>query len=111
MKLIILTALLATSAYSATTTASYNEITTKRVTAARGMRMGTKLWVWKKGSSSSKGCAVWVNDACGRKMRGWGRNLDLSTGAFTHLFGSLRKGTGKVNYKILKEGRGRRIPR
>ncbi len=78
--------------------ASYHQLSSRMVTAARVPR-GTKLWVWRAGQPQSSGFAVTVNDS-GPYVRG--RVLDLSTGAFKRLFGSLKRGHGPVNYRVMK---------
>ena len=85
--------------------ASYHEHTGRMVTAARGVRRGAKLWVWRTGKSPRTGFAVIVNDS-GPYVRG--RILDLSTGAFKRLYGGLKRGHGPVSYKVLKQGKGAR---
>ncbi len=78
--------------------ASYHQHTSSMVTAARVPR-GSKLWVWRAGKAESSGFAVTVNDA-GPYTRG--RVLDLSTGAFKRLFGSLNSGHGAVHYRVMR---------
>lgn len=78
--------------------ASYHQLSSRMVTAARVPR-GTKLWIWRADQPQSSGFAVTVNDA-GPYVRG--RVLDLSTGAFKRLFGSLKRGHGAVHYRVMK---------
>lgn len=78
--------------------ASYHLHTSRMVTAARVPR-GSKLWVWRADKAESSGFAVTVNDA-GPYTRG--RVLDLSTGAFKRLFGSLKRGHGPVHYRVVR---------
>ena len=77
--------------------ASYHQHTSAMVTAARVPR-GTKLWVWHGDKAESTGFAVIVNDS-GPYTRG--RVLDLSTGAFKRLYGSLKRGHGPVHYRVI----------
>jgi hypothetical protein len=88
--------------------ASYNEYTSRMRTAARGVRDGSVLKVWIKGKSPSSGILVTVNDGCGYPMKKMGRVLDLSTGAFKRLAGSLGKGEIKVCFKVIKLGKGQK---
>ena len=67
------------------------------VTAARVPR-GSKLWVWHGQKAEATGFAVIVNDS-GPYTRG--RVLDLSTGAFKRLYGSLKSGHGPVHYRVI----------
>ena len=78
--------------------ASYNQHTSRMVTAARVPR-GSKLWVWHGKKDESSGFAVTVNDS-GPYVAG--RVLDLSTGAFTRLYGGLGRGHGPVCYRVMK---------
>ena len=77
--------------------ASYHQHTAKMVTAARVPR-GSKLWVWHGQKSEASGFAVTVNDS-GPYVSG--RVLDLSTGAFTRLYGGLERGHGPVCYRVI----------
>ena len=78
--------------------ASYHSHTSRMVTAARVPR-GSKLWVWHGNKSEASGFAVTVNDSGPYTS---GRVLDLSTGAFTRLYGGLNRGVGPVCYRVMK---------
>ena len=85
--------------------ASWDQRTSHMVTACRGLNRGAVLRVWNPSKPNHK-IILKVNDACGGGMRGMGRVLDLSTGAFKKLYGSLSHGTGHVAYQVIKNGKG-----
>lgn len=93
------------AAKTVTGRASFDRHTGAMVTAARGVRRGSVLYAWNP--ETGKGARVRVTDACGRSMRfRHGRVLDLSTGAFRAIYGSLRRGHGPISYRVVSKGHG-----
>ena len=80
--------------------AAYHLKTSKMVTAARYEPRGSVLLVTNP--ENGKSIKVTVND---RGPWNGDRILDLSTGAFKALYGSLRRGVGPVEYTVLKRGK------
>lgn len=76
--------------------AAYNEHTGAMVTAARYEPYGSMLRVTNPRNGNS--VLVRVND---RGPFNGGRILDLSTGAFSQLFGGLGRGTGPISYEVV----------
>ena len=76
--------------------AAYNEHTGAMVTAARYEPTGTVLQVTCP--QTGRSVTVVVND---RGPFNGGRILDLSTGAFSKLFGGLGRGVGEIDYKVV----------
>jgi len=81
--------------------AAYHLHTSRMVTASRYEPRGSVLLVTNP--ENGKSVKVTVND---RGPWNGNRILDLSTGAFKKLYGSLRRGVGPVKYKVLKRGKG-----
>lgn len=82
--------------------AAYHLHTGAYVTAARYEPVGSLLNV--SNPRNGRSILVRVND---RGPFNGGRILDLSTGAFSHLFGGLGRGVGYVNYVVISRGGGR----
>ncbi len=81
--------------------AAYNEHRSDMVTAARYEPRGSVLKVTNP--QTGRSIVVTVND--------WGpfngnRILDLSTGAFSALYGGLGRGVGPVTYEVISRGSG-----
>lgn len=81
--------------------AAYNQHTGAMVTAARYEPRGSVLKVTNP--QTGRSIVVTVND--------WGpfngnRILDLSTGAFSALYGGLGRGVGPVSYEVISRGGG-----
>lgn len=76
--------------------AAYNEHTGAMVTAARYEPHGSVLRVTNPRNGRS--VTVTVND---RGPFNGGRILDLSTGAFSELFGGLGRGVGPISYEVV----------
>jgi hypothetical protein len=60
-------------------------------------------WLLVQDSKSGKTVRVWANDVgplVGDEKKTGARHLDLSSAAFTKLFGSTRQGLGRIKYKI-----------
>ncbi len=79
--------------------AAYHQHTSAMVTASRYEPRGSLLNVMNPRTGRS--VLVRVND---RGPFNGNRILDLSTGAFTHLFGSLRRGVGPISYTVISRG-------
>ena len=79
--------------------AAYHLHTSEMVTAARYEPRGSLLNVMNPRTGRS--VLVRVND---RGPFNGNRILDLSTGAFIHLFGSLRRGVGPITYTVVSRG-------
>ncbi|MEO6906803.1 MAG: septal ring lytic transglycosylase RlpA family protein [Abditibacteriaceae bacterium] len=77
--------------------AAYCMHTSKMVTASRYEPIGSTLLVTNP--ETSKSVKVTVID---RGPFNGNRILDLSTGAFKALFGSLGRGVGNISYKVLQ---------
>lgn len=80
--------------------AAYHLHTDRMVTASRHEPHGSILKVTNP--ETGKSVIVTVND---RGPFNGNRILDLSTGAFKKLFGSLRRGVGPIRYEVLRRGR------
>ncbi len=80
--------------------AAYHSHTDAFVTAARYEPRGSLLNVVNPRNGRS--ILVRVND---RGPYNGNRVLDLSTGAFRALFGSLNRGTGAISYQVVSRGR------
>lgn len=80
--------------------AAYCMHTSKMVTASRYEPRGSVLLVIN--SETGKSVKVTVID---RGPFNGNRILDLSTGAFKALFGSLGRGVGNISYKVLQRGK------
>jgi hypothetical protein len=78
----------------------------KKMTVAVQWTLRGKLlnkWLLVQDSKSGKTVRVWANDVgplVGDEKRTGARHLDLSSAAFTKLFGSTRQGLGRIKYKI-----------
>lgn len=81
--------------------AVYHLHTERMVTASRYEPRGSILKVTNP--ETGKSVIVTVND---RGPFNGNRILDLSTGAFKKLYGSLRRGVGPVHYTVIRRGRG-----
>lgn len=79
--------------------AAYHQHTSAMVTASRYEPRGSLLNVMNPRTGRS--VLVRVND---RGPFNGNRILDLSTGAFKHLFGSLRRGVGPIAYTVVSRG-------
>jgi rare lipoprotein A len=79
--------------------AAYHLHTSAFVTAARYEPRGSLLSVMNPRTGRS--ILVRVND---RGPFNGNRILDLSTGAFKALFGSLKRGTGPISYQVVNRG-------
>lgn len=79
--------------------AAYHLHTSEYVTAARYEPRGSILQVTNP--ASGKSVTVRVND---RGPYNGNRILDLSTGAFSALYGGLGRGTGPVSYSVISRG-------
>lgn len=95
----ILMAILTPAAQARNGLAAYHQHTSAMVTAARYEPRGSLLNVMNPRTGRS--VLVRVND---RGPFNGNRILDLSTGAFTHLFGSLRRGVGPISYTVISRG-------
>jgi rare lipoprotein A len=85
------------SAHARSGKAAYHLHTSSMVTAARHERVGSILRVTNP--KNGRSVIVRVND---RGPFNGGRILDLSTGAFRKLFGSLNRGVGPITYTVIK---------
>lgn len=83
--------------------AVYHEHTSAMVTCARYEPHGSILKVTNP--ETGRTITVRVN---GRGPFNGNRILDLSTGAFRALYGSLRRGVGPVRYVVVRRGWGKR---
>ena len=78
----------------------------KRMTVAVQWTLRGKLlnkWLLVQDSKSGKTVRVWANDVgplLGDNKKTGARHLDLSSAAFTKLFGSTRQGLGDIKYKV-----------
>lgn len=79
--------------------AAYHLHTGAMVTAARHEPVGSLLRV--RNPQNGRSVVVRVND---RGPFNGGRILDLSTGAFSQLYGGLGRGTGPVSYSVISRG-------
>jgi rare lipoprotein A len=86
--------------------AAYHLHTGAMVTAARYEPRGSILRVTNPRNGRS--VTVRVND---RGPFNGNRILDLSTGAFRQLFGSLKRGVGPITYTVIKRGASEPSPR
>ena len=80
--------------------AAYHLHTSRMVTASRYEPIGSILRVTNP--KTGKSITVTVND---RGPFNGNRILDLSTGAFKSLFGSLKRGVGPISYTVVRRGR------
>ena len=80
--------------------AAYHSHTLAYVTAARYEPVGSVLRVTNPRNGRS--ITVRVND---RGPFNGNRILDLSTGAFRALFGSLKRGVGPISYQVVSRGK------
>ena len=80
--------------------AAYHARDSRMVTCARYEPIGSILRVTNP--RTGKTITVTVN---GRGPYNGNRILDLSTGAFKALFGSLRRGVGPISYVVVRRGR------
>ena len=80
--------------------AAYHLHTSAYVTAARYEPVGSLLSVQNR--RTGKSILVRVND---RGPYNGNRILDLSTGAFRALFGSLKRGVGPISYQVVSRGK------
>jgi rare lipoprotein A len=83
--------------------AAYHLHTSRMVTAARHEPRGSILKVTNP--ETGKSVTVTVND---RGPWNGNRILDLSTGAFKKLFGSLKRGVGPIRYEVIRRGYGKK---
>jgi rare lipoprotein A (peptidoglycan hydrolase) len=78
----------------------------KKMTVAVQWTLRGKLlnkWLLVQDSKSGKTVRVWANDVgplVGDEKKTGARHLDLSSAAFTKLFGSTRQGLGRIKYKV-----------
>ena len=78
----------------------------KKMTVAVQWTLRGKLlnkWLLVQDSKSGKTVRVWANDVgplLGDNKKTGARHLDLSSAAFTKLFGSTRQGLGDIKYKV-----------
>jgi hypothetical protein len=78
----------------------------KKMTVAVQWTLRGKLlnkWLLVQDSKSGKTVRVWANDVgplLGDNRKTGARHLDLSSAAFTKLFGSTRQGLGDIKYKV-----------
>ena len=78
----------------------------KKMTVAVQWTLRNKLlnkWLLVQDSKSGKTVRVWANDVgplLGDNKKTGARHLDLSSAAFTKLFGSTRQGLGDIKYKV-----------
>jgi rare lipoprotein A (peptidoglycan hydrolase) len=78
----------------------------KKMTVAVQWTLRDKLlnkWLLVQDFKSGKTVRVWANDVgplVGDEKKTGARHLDLSSAAFTQLFGSTRQGLGRIRYKI-----------
>jgi len=85
----------------------------KKMTVAVQWTLRGKLlnkWLLVQDSKSNKTVRVWANDVgplLGDNKRTGARHLDLSSAAFTKLFGSTRQGLGDIKYKVDPDQGGR----
>jgi rare lipoprotein A len=98
--LVVLLGLICNTAFARSGKAAYCMHTSKLVTAARYEPRGSILLVTNP--ETGKSVKVTVID---RGPFNGNRILDLSTGAFKALFGSLGRGVGPVQYKVLQRGK------
>lgn len=94
-----LTCAFSSSAFARSGKAAYYKKDSRFVTASRYEPRGSVLLVTNP--ETGKSIKVTVID---RGPWNGNRVLDLSTGAFKALYGSLRRGVGPVTYKVLKRG-------
>jgi rare lipoprotein A len=99
--IIVVAALVASSvsAWARSGQAAYHYHTSEMITAARYERVGSVLRV----TNPQNGNSVIVRVA-GRGPYNGNRILDLSTGAFSKLYGSTRRGVGPVRYEVISRG-------
>ena len=93
----------AKTAHARSGIAAYHQHTSAFVTAARYEPRGALLSVMNPRTGRS--ILVRVTD---RGPYNGNRVLDLSTGAFRALFGSLKRGTGPVSYQVVSGGQSKR---
>jgi rare lipoprotein A (peptidoglycan hydrolase) len=85
----------------------------KKMTVAVQWTLRGKLlnkWLLVQDSKSGKTVRVWANDVgplVGDEKKTGARHLDLSSAAFTKLFGSTRQGLGRIKYKVDPNQNGR----
>lgn len=90
----------ASQAQAASGRASYHLHTGAMVTAARNEPLGSVLRVTNP--QNGRSVTVTVNDR--GPFSPPGRVLDLSTGAFSAIYGGLGRGHGPVEYEVLSRG-------
>jgi rare lipoprotein A len=88
------------TAWARSGSAAYHLHTGAMVTAARHEPVGSVLRVTNP--RNGKSVTVRVNDR--GPFSPPGRILDLSTGAFSALFGGLRRGHGPISYSVVSRG-------
>lgn len=88
-----------TSAQARTGRAAYHYRTSAMITAARYEPVGSVLKVTNPGNGFSVTVRV-----TGRGPYNGNRILDLSTGAFSKLYGGLGRGVGPVSYVVISRG-------
>lgn len=98
--LMICFSLFAGKAFAREGKAAYHFKTSKMVTASRYEPRGSVLLVTNP--ETGKKVTVTVID---RGPFNGNRILDLSTGAFKALFGSLSRGVGPIKYEVVKRGK------
>jgi rare lipoprotein A len=87
------------SAWARSGQAAYHYYSSEMITAARYEPVGSILRV----TNPQNGKSVVVRVA-GRGPYNGNRILDLSTGAFSKLYGSTRRGVGPVRYEVISRG-------
>jgi rare lipoprotein A len=99
--MIVVAALVASSvsAWARSGQAAYHYYTSEMITAARYEPVGSVLRV----TNPQNGKSVVVRVA-GRGPYNGNRILDLSTGAFSKLYGSTKRGVGPVRYEVISRG-------
>jgi rare lipoprotein A len=95
--------MLATSAQARSGQAAYHFHSNAMITAARYEPVGSVLRV----TNPQNGRTVTVK-VVDRGPYNGNRILDLSTGAFRKLYGSLKRGVGPVRYTVVSRGGGKR---
>jgi rare lipoprotein A len=99
--LIALLATIVQTAQARTGRAAYHAHTSAMVTASRYEPHGSVLLVTNP--QNGRSVIVRVND---RGPFNGNRILDLSTGAFSQLYGGLGRGVGPVHYEVISRGNG-----
>ena len=99
--LLCVVVLTASAAQARSGRAAYHYYTSEMITAARYEPVGSVLKV----TNPQNGRSVVVRVAGSGPYNG-NRILDLSTGAFSALYGGLGRGVGPVSYEVISRGSG-----